>query len=441
MTLKSATKRLDRGVILSPHGWYKLQQAMQEAETEHNWGRRFTQEQLSDRAGISVHTVARILKREKAVDKLSIEYLMRGFDLQLLPEDCVRPIAEIEEVELPQNPQQDWGTAIDISVFYGREAELKQLYQWMCVERRRCIALLGMGGIGKSTLAVKLARQIQDQFEIVVWRSLQHAPPLEELVEDILQFLLQSQCCDPVLPTSLNGKLSQLIKCLQTTRCLLILDNVESVLSYGEQIGQDCSGDEGYEYLFRALGEVPHQSCILLTSREKPRELAWLMGDRSQVRELRLMGLNCAEGRKLFRHHGEFTGTEAEWNTLIEHYAGNPLALNLVAIATQELFNGRIEEVLTFVDQGVLIFDDVRNLLERQFNRLSSIEQETICWLAIHQDPISVAELSGNCVNQGYLRELPEAIYSLIQRSLIDRNGDLFSLQPFVMNYVLERFV
>lgn len=431
-------KRAERGLTLTPQGWYKLQQAMQEAETEQNWGRRFTQEQLSDRAGLSIHTVARILKREKAVDKLSIEYLMRSFGLQLAPEDCVRPIASGEEIERPRS-QQDWGTAIDVSLFYGRETELKQLHQWICVERCRFISLFGMSGIGKSTLAVKAARQIQDQFENVVWRSLQTMPPLEVFVEDILQSLRQSQGCDLVLSTSLDGKLSQLIECLQQSRCLLILDNIESVLSNTSQGRRDRSAYEDYRHLLRALAEVPHQSCTLLTSQEKPKEIALLSGNQFQVRELRLAGLDCAAGRKLFQPYGEFTGTEAEWNALINHYAGNPLALKLVAIATQELFNGSIEKVLKWVEQGGLI-DDIRNLLKRQFDRLSNTEQATMYWLATRPEPVSVTELGENLVNQADKRERPEAIYSLMRRSLVDKNGELFAMQPFVINYAIDRF-
>jgi hypothetical protein len=59
-----------------------------------------------------------------------------------------------------------------------------------------------------------------------------------------------------------------------------------------------------------------------------------------------LHGLSPDNGRAIFRQKGEFTGSEAEWQTLIYHYGGNPLALKLVAAATQDLFDGSIAEVL-----------------------------------------------------------------------------------------------
>jgi len=58
-----------------------------------------------------------------------------------------------------------------------------------------------------------------------------------------------------------------------------------------------------------------------------------------------------------------------------------------VAAATQELFNGKIVEVLNYVQQGLAVFDDIRDLLQRQFDRLSEIEQEMIVWLAINREP------------------------------------------------------
>lgn len=196
----------------------------------------------------------------------------------------------------------------------------------------------------------------------------------------------------------------------------------------------------GYGQLFKSIGEVLHRSCLILTSREKLREIALLEGEKLPVRSLQLRGLKPEEGRELFRHKGQFTGSEAEWRTLVEHYGGNPLALKLVAAATQELFNGRIAGVLEYV-QGVLVFEDVRDLLEQQFSRLSEVEQEVMVWLAINREPVSIAELSEDMVSAASKRELPGAVHSLLRRSLIEQTAARFSLQPVVMEYVTEHII
>jgi AraC-like DNA-binding protein len=57
-----------RGVILSPQGWQKFQTAKQQAEVNETWGKHFTQEDLSDRTGLSLNTLARIFNRELGSD-------------------------------------------------------------------------------------------------------------------------------------------------------------------------------------------------------------------------------------------------------------------------------------------------------------------------------------------------------------------------------------
>ena len=436
---RSASGRV-RGVILSPQGWQRFKTAKQQVESDETWGKHFTQEDLSDRTGLSLNTLARIFKRELGVDRQSLEYLFRAFGVELTQADLTSP-ASSEESEIRwTNPQQDWDTAVDASVFYGREAELAQLWQWVAAERCRLVGLLGIGGIGKSTIAIKAALQMQTEFEIVVWRSLANAPPLDALLSSLLKFLMPLYGEDPVLPTTFDEKLSKLMQYLRSRRCLLILDNVESVL-HSEQAGQWRSGYEAYGQLLRAIGETPHLSCLWLTSREKPREMVLMEGEQTLVRSLALIGLSLDDGRALFRQRGTFAGLEAEWHTLIHHYGGNPLALKLVAAATHDLFNGSITEVLPYLDQGLAVFEDIRDLLDRQFDRLSEAEQKTLSWFAIHREPVSIADMRENVIDLTAQQNVPNLINSLFRRSLIEKTDGLFFLQPVVMEYVTERFV
>lgn len=430
-----------RGVILSPLGWQRFQVAKQETEAEETESKHFTQEDLSDRTTLSLNTLSRIFKREQGVDRQSLEYLFRAFGLELKTADFTSPTALGEESQsLRANPQQDWDNAADTSVFYGRETELAQLWEWMVDDRCRVVAVLGIGGIGKSTIAVKAALQMQAEFEIVVWRSLSNSPPLEELLSSLLKFLMPIYGEDPVIPTTLDERFSLLMQYLRSRRCLLILDNAETVL-HSKQVGLWRSGYETYGQLLKTIGETPHKSCLLLTSREKPREIVLMEGENAVVRSLFLSGLTLDDGRAIFRQKGEFTGSDTEWYTLIRHYGGNPLALKMIAAATQELFNGRIGGILAYVARGVFVFEDIRDLLDRQFDRLSKNEQKTLFWFAIHREPVSIAEISESTIDIVFGQSIPQQINSLLRRSLIEKTDGLFFLQPVVMEYVTERFI
>jgi transcriptional regulator with XRE-family HTH domain len=74
-------------------------------------------------------------------------------------------------------PRVDWGEALDVPAFYGREEELALLSQWVGEARCRVVSVLGMGGIGKSALAVTAMHRVAAQFEVVIFRSLRDALP------------------------------------------------------------------------------------------------------------------------------------------------------------------------------------------------------------------------------------------------------------------------
>lgn len=322
-------------------------------------------------------------------------------------------------VPVPQTSQSqtaDWGQAPDVSIFYGRTEDLATLQQWIVSDRCRVVALIGLAGIGKTALSVKLAQQVQREFERVIWRSLRQSPVSEDLIAEVLQKLSPTPTAvgsPRILSENLNALLSRLIDALQKSRCLLILDNVETILESGELAGQYREGYKGYGELFRRVGEIPHQSCLVLTSLEKPKEIARLEGQTLPVRSYTLKGLQKADAREILKARG--LSGEDKWNTLIDFYRGNPLALKFVATRIEELFNGQVAE---FLNRRRLVFGDLHDLIDYQFERLSELEKEILYWLAIEEKPCTIGILEEDIWLPISERDLEEALTSLKRRSL-----------------------
>jgi WD40 repeat protein len=335
----------------------------------------------------------------------------------------------------------DWGEAPEVSIFYGRQAELTRLKEWLVVDRCRLVGVLGLGGMGKTALATKLAEQIKDEFDYTIWRSLSNAPPLNEILSEWIHFLSNQR--DTELPDRVERGISRLMDYLQEQRCLLILDNFETILRQGDPAGHYQPGYELYGELLRRIGESRHQSCLVLTSREKPGELSFLEGASYPVRVWSLAGLKEAEGRAVIEARGAFWGSDEDWRELIEQrYAGNPLALKIVSTTIQQLFAGNISN---FLKQSQTVSGDIANILEDQFNRLSALEKELMYWLAIEREPVLISTLAEDLVSLVSQAKLLETLESLSRRSLIERIAAgfevKFALQNVLLEYVTGRLV
>ncbi|MGB5961939.1 MAG: NB-ARC domain-containing protein [Coleofasciculaceae cyanobacterium] len=340
---------------------------------------------------------------------------------------------------------QNWGEAPESGIFYGRTNELTTLEKWLLNDKCRLVTLLGMGGIGKTALVIKFAESNQEQFEAIIWKSLRYIPTLEDFLGQLILAVSNQQVSD--LATGISARLIQLIDCLRKRRCLLVLDDFESVLWNGdfqEEIARLNPtinyrvGYEEYGEFIKRIGESQHQSAIVLISREKPKEIAAIEG-KSPIRSLQLSGLQTIDAVEILKNKG--LSGEERWETLTSLYRGNPLALNVVSATIQDLFNNSVQD---FLNQNTLVITGFTDILEQQFNRLSKLEKQVAYWLAIHYQPVSLSQLQ-NDIGLVKKSQLIDALQSLSWRSLIEKaTGDvevIFTLPPVVMKYVYNKFI
>ncbi|MFE4105974.1 WD40 domain-containing protein [Almyronema epifaneia] len=434
-----------RGVVLTQQGIDRLEVAIATAQDEEKYGKRFTQAELAERTDLSIKTIKKIRQRTAPVDETSVRTLFEAFGLELETADYGLPelpalVADQDSTigERPLPAKIDWGEKPDTAIFFGRTEELATLGQWVMAEQCRVVTLLGMGGIGKTSLAAKLADQIYEQFDYVIWRSLREAPPLDEILVRLIQFLSDQQETEINLPNRLGERIIRLLHYLRSHRCLLVLDNLESILQ-AESTGQFRDGYEGYGELIRRIGEAEHQSCLLLTSRECPRELAPMAGDRLSVRLWSVTGIDTDAGREILKAKGlDLEDTDTQGQELIRRYSGNPQALHLVATAIQREFLGDVDDFLE--EEGAAV-EDVRSLLDQHLTRLAPLERSILFWLAINREPVGLDELMEDLLPPVTKREVRSALRGLSDRYLIETVDKQFTLQNVIMEFATDRFV
>ena len=336
---------------------------------------------------------------------------------------------EKSNAKQPQTSHQDLSEMPELGDFFDRTSELQTLTTWILQQNCRLITLIGISGIGKTTLAVQLVQQIKDEFEYAVWYTVDELPTIDKFQSNLIQLLSNSEKQDSS-PT--NQKRLPLIKYLQNHRCLIILDDVHNLFCSGELAGKYKPECEEYRTLFKQIEKLSHQSCFLLIGWEQPREVTQVKSQNTAIRTLQLKGLDIAAGREILRDYGLAESDNSE--TLIHRYQGNPLWLKSVATLIQDL-GGGVNQLLP--SDTILLPSDLKDVLQQQFDRLSELEKQVISLLAKESQPIDRAKLLENDTIP--LSDLVNALQSLSRRCWIEQQGSSYTLPPVLRQYIKTR--
>jgi hypothetical protein len=339
-----------------------------------------------------------------------------------------QPKQETSNSKQTKTLYQDLSEMPELGDFYDRTPELDTLTTWILQQRCRLIALTGISGIGKTALAVQLVQQIKDEFEYVIWCSLDESYTLDEFQHKLIQFFSQSEKLDSPVT---NQKPLPLIKYLQRYRCLVVLDDIHNLFTSGKLAGKYKPGYEEYRSFFKQIENLSHQSCFLLIGWEQPREVPQVKSENTPIRALQLTGLDIATGWEILRDNG--LGQIDNYSALIHRYQGNPLWLKSVATLIQEL-GGGVTELLP--NDTILLPEDLKDVLQQQCERLSELEKKVISLLAKESEPVNLAKLIENGTMPA--SDLLNSLQSLSRRCLIEQQGSFYDLPLVVKQYIKE---
>jgi hypothetical protein len=317
----------------------------------------------------------------------------------------------------------DLTIAPKITYFYDRTTELNTLSHWLIDQNTRLTSVLGLSGIGKTTLVKQFVDLNLQHFDIIIWKNIKLSPSLDSILTEILTNINP----DSVLA---DNKLTQILNLFRDQKCLIILDDVQELFIKEKSAGQYKSEYRDYQPFLTMITETEHQSSLILISQEKCQEMISLDEELYPVQCLELQGL---DGIEILKNYG--LQDQESWSTLIQLYDGNPVYLKDIAGLIKKLFSGKVSEFLQ--ESSLIITEGIKFRLNQIFERLSLIEQQIIIELSQDNHPVSREDLRERLSLSSM--DLINGLDSLMRRYLIkiiESDQVLFSLSPVVREYI-----
>lgn len=334
-----------------------------------------------------------------------------AFKLDLLPYEARhnQPLI-IESADSPKVTYPQWlNTNIprDDLNFVGRRQEIHKVIKALVELDKRCIALHGMGGIGKTALAYAIGRWLheRDRYKDGVWFiSLRDTDSVGTLITKVKQSLKLSNF--------------QLERELKDSRVLLILDDLDKLI--------EKESNELIKLLNSLLEQCPNLR-LLLTSRDS------LAGDILYCHQEEVRSMGASETREIFKKYapllekwGNDNDLKEKFDLLAKFLDGYTLPIKLAASYMKEnqltlkmLYENLIDEPLEILDSPEEKKErSLRITLDRSFETLSVKGQDIFPLLAFFPNGLSLELAKAIWGKSGY-----KALIELLKFSMVEKSS------------------
>jgi len=318
----------------------------------------------------------------------------------------------------------------------GREDELRI----MLSSKAKLIAITGLGGNGKSTLASKYLSLKQGQRDVAMfyWADCREQgntlfTQLVRMVERVSNGRIRGA---QLQEQTAEAAVDLLLETLGATRAVFVFDNIDQYVDV-----EQCSAVGTMAVLLERALNRDHMAQFILTARPK------LDYCHSSFLHVQLGGLSLEETRKLFDVCGVAISAAQRYDTILEVHTltqGHPLALNI--IATQVTRNkADLQELLSKIRRGVEA--GVENpVLPEIWGALNAKQQTVLRYLAeqvIPETEQRIASYLGADLNYNQFSKAIRALKALnlvVVKSPGGSFADTIELHPLVRDFVRRRF-
>ncbi|KOU50357.1 MULTISPECIES: BTAD domain-containing putative transcriptional regulator [unclassified Streptomyces] len=312
----------------------------------------------------------------------------------------------------------------------------------------RLVTLTGLGGVGKTRLAIAAAGDAADRYTDGVWlvelAGLGAPSDPDDIAERVITTL--GLCDTAATEPDLDDLVGWLCRAVADKQLLILLDNCEHLV-------------ESVALFTKSLLSAVPAAHLLLTSQEAldipgevvhpvpPLALPELTDPRTVARSsaVELFVQRAAAAVPGFALDAD---NAAAVSTVCRRLDGIPLALELVAsrlrtLSPQELA-ARLDDRFARPDVRVRGLPDrqqtLRGMLDWSWQLLTPDERTVLRRLVVHADGCVMASAQAVCADGKLPAErVPDLLSRLVDRSLVVREGDRFRLLESVAAYCAER--